>query len=537
MWFGFFNEVIMKKLLQVFLLLIFSDSLIGQNGSPYDCINNHLEYLQPDQFDPLLSAQSFYGSDSLSLVEYAKKLKQVYDGKGLYVFLDDISTDHNYFDSLRQRSVFYPFPSELPKVYVRSIDGQWYYPNEVRGAIDEYHQETYPLGLHLLMNALPHNSHTELFGVSLWQIIGSIILIALFVILFFLFKAISMKGLKAMSATSINFFHDHQKLFQRISTLISALIALNITKVLLPGLQFGPKTSWLIISFLKVITALLIMILILKVVDIIYQYFYRFTKSTSSKMDEQLLPVLKRAVQIILLSFWLIYLLTLFNVDVTALLAGISIGGVAIALAAQDTIKNLFGSVTIFMDKPFQIGDWIKFGEVEGTVEEVGFRSTRIRSFENSLMSVPNARLLDTSVNNYGLRQYRRFKTTIQITYNTPPDKIEIFVEHLRKITELHPCTVNDRTQIHFNNMSESSLDILFYTFFDVVDWEVELKAKQEILLAIMELAQQMDISFAYPSISVYQSNEGKKSQSRNFDSTSFIEDYQKTLSDSYDQT
>ena len=526
----------MKAILKLFCLVIFSKSLFAQNVSPFECIQNHLAYLQPDQYEPFRSGLSFYGQDSTALVDYAKKLKQIYDGQGLYVFINDITTDTDYYDSTRQRAVYYPFPSELPKIYVRAIDGAWYYPPEIYEAIDQYHQETYPLGLHLLINALPHNSHTEIFGISLWQIVGSIILIALLIILFFLFKALSMRVLKTISATFSNFFQEHHKLFARIATIISGLIALNIIKVLIPGLQFGPKASWLIISLLKVVTALLIMILILKVVDILYHYFYRFTQLTSSKMDEQLLPVVKRAVQIILLSFWLIYLLTLFNVDVTALLAGISIGGVAIALAAQDTIKNLFGSVTIFMDKPFQIGDWIKFGEVEGTVEEVGFRSTRVRSFQNSLMSVPNARLLDTSVNNFGLRKYRRFKTTLQITYDTPPKKIEVFVKHLRQITTLHPCTVNDRTQIHFTNMSESSLDILFYTFFDVVDWEAELKAKQEILLSIMTLAEQMGIAFAYPSVSIYQATDIQESKT-SFDAASFFAQYENRLKESYHES
>ena len=201
-------------------------------------------------------------------------------------------------------------------------------------------------------------------------------------------------------------------------------------------------------------------------------------------MDEQLVPIMTRTLQAVIIVIAMLSALQLLDVNVTALIAGISIGGLAIALAAQDTVKNLFGSFTIFLDKPFQIGDWVNFNGVDGTVEEVGFRSTRVRTFANSLVSVPNGKLADMIINNYGLRVYRRYSTTITITYGTKPELIEQFVEGLRQIVALHPDTRKDAFYVHLNGMSSSSLDILFYIFFDVPDWNAELKAKEEILLA-----------------------------------------------------
>ena len=191
----------MKIFLPLFWILIICGHLSAQNQSPYDCINNHLENLQSDRYAPLQSARSFSGPDTSSNVDFAKKLKQVYDGKGLYVFIDDLPKNGNYYDSTRQRSVYYPFPSELPNIYVRSISGQWFYPPEVLEAIDEDHQATYPFGLHLLMNALPHNSHTEIMGVSLWQVVGSVILLALFVLVFFVCRFMSVRLLKIDSTS------------------------------------------------------------------------------------------------------------------------------------------------------------------------------------------------------------------------------------------------------------------------------------------------------------------------------------------------
>ena len=178
-------------------------------------------------------------------------------------------------------------------------------------------------------------------------------------------------------------------------------------------------------------------------------------------MDEQLIPIIRRTLQGIVLAGGLIQVLSILEVNVTTLIAGISIGGLAIALAAQDTIKNLFGSLTIFMDKPFQIGDWINFSGVDGTVEEVGFRSTRVRTFANSLVYVPNGKLADMVVNNYGLRAFRRFKMTLTITYNTPPLLIEKYVEGVRAIIANHPAVRKPGFEVHLNSMSNSSLDIL----------------------------------------------------------------------------
>ena len=221
-------------------------------------------------------------------------------------------------------------------------------------------------------------------------------------------------------------------------------------------------------------------------------------------MDEQLVPILTRTLQSIIIAVAIIYVLRLFNVNVTALIAGISIGGLAIALAAQDTLKHLFGSLMIFFDKPFQIGDAISFNGVDGTVEEVGFRSTRIRTFSNSLVYVPNGKLSDAVIDNLGLRVFRRYKTNITITYDTPPLLIEQFIEGLREIVAIHPATRKDSFEVHLNGMSAHSLDILFYIFFYVSSWKEELTARHEIIMATLKLAEKLGVRFAFPTSSIH---------------------------------
>ena len=226
----------------------------------------------------------------------------------------------------------------------------------------------------------------------------------------------------------------------------------------------------------------------------------RLSDKTDNTLDDQLVPLVRKALRSFVVIIGALFILDNLDFNVTAFLAGLSIGGLAFALAAQDTIKNFFGSLMIFIDKPFQIGDWVTSGEIDGTVEEVGFRSTRIRTFRNSVTYVPNGKLADAVVDNHGLRQYRRFSTKLALTYDTPPHLVELFVEGLRKIVEQHPDTRKDYYEVHLNDLGAHSLDVMFYIFFAVPSWSEELKAKHEILLKVMKLADTLGVRFAFPT-------------------------------------
>ena len=337
----------------------------------------------------------------------------------------------------------------------------------------------------------------DFLGLSLWQYSGIGIFILLCGFLFLVIRYLIGILIRIQK-------ESNRKTWNQIKLLASSWISLKVFGLLLPVLLFPVKFMENIKLILGLATSLLFLLILLKLANVVLSYVDRFTRKTESKMDEQLLPVLKRAVQFVIVAFWLLHLLTLLGVNITTLIAGISIGGLAIALAAQDTLKNLFGSVTIFLDKPFQIGDSIKVGGTEGTVQEVGFLSTRIRSFANSLIYVPNSKLSDSTIDNFGLREYRRYKTMIGLMYNTPPAKIDAFVAGLRKIVEDHPHTRKDAYEIHLNNLGDSAIEILFYIFFKVDNWTGELTSKHDLLMSILTLAEDLGVSFAFSSTSVY---------------------------------
>ncbi len=475
-------------------------------NSPYNTIYVHLYYLQPDSYDPSIASQTLYGvQDSAKADRLAIKLKQIFDGKGLYIKLNMLPQEPDYRDTTTNRFFYTPFPDKAPDIYLERINGKWYYSAETVDAIPDLHKDVYPFGTDLLINLIPKAGHQKFLGLALWQYLGiAIVLLVLFLLQFILSRLLRplVKKLSATALTKTQFIDS--KLVRTIARLLSALVLIRLLKLFLPSLQLPILLMKYLIQFIEVATVIIVAIIGLRIADVFVKYARKITETTESKMDEQLMPIIQRIVQFVIVLAAIVQVLRIMNVNFTALIAGISIGGLALALAAQDTVKNLIGSATIFVDKPFQIGDWINFNDIHGTVEEVGFRSTKVRTFANSLVYVPNGKLADTTINNYGLRIYRRFNTDITITYQTPPYLIEAFVEGIKGIVQKHPDTRKDAYYVYLNSMGASSLNVLLYMFFDTPTYDKELKGKHEILLAIIQLAHTLGVQFAFPSSSIY---------------------------------
>jgi MscS family membrane protein len=154
----------------------------------------------------------------------------------------------------------------------------------------------------------------------------------------------------------------------------------------------------------------------------------------------------------------------------------------------------------VLVDRPFEVGDWIVVKTPKGIVEELGFRSTRVRTFYNSLVTLPNATLVRAVVDNYGKRKYRRTKTHIGVQYDTTPDQMLAFREGIMELVRTHPYTRKDYYQVWFHQFGASSLDLLIYVFFEVPDWSTELRERERLFLDIMRLADRLGVQFAFPT-------------------------------------
>jgi MscS family membrane protein len=239
---------------------------------------------------------------------------------------------------------------------------------------------------------------------------------------------------------------------------------------------------------------------VFRLIDIASGFLAIRAEKTPSRLDDLLIPLVSKSLKVLALLFGLLICAETFHLPIKGLLGGLGLGGMALALASKDAISNLFGSFTVLLDRPFEIGDWVIAENIEGTVEQVGFRSTRIRTFYNSLITLPNSRLTTAIVDNMGRRRYRRVKTTIGVQYSTTPEQLDAFCEGIRELIRRSPASRKDYFHVYFNGFGESSLDVMVYCFLRVPDWSTELREKHQLFTSILRLAQELKVEFAFPT-------------------------------------
>ena len=264
------------------------------------------------------------------------------------------------------------------------------------------------------------------------------------------------------------------------------------------------RTYVLLYAGAQTVTVIAIVIAMFRLADIVQAYLLARATRDQSRFDDLLVPLLVRTFKLAFIVVGCVFVADALDIDYMSLLTGLGLGGLALALAAKDTLGNIFGSLTILLDRSFQIGDWIKIKDIEGTVESVGMRSTRIRTFYNSLVSVPNSELITATLDNYGARQFRRIRTMISVSLDTPPEKIQAFCEGIRHLIASHEFTRKEEYYVYFNEIGPHSLDILLYCFLEVRLWATELRERERLFLDIIHLAKRLDIEFAYPTQTLY---------------------------------
>jgi len=353
---------------------------------------------------------------------------------------------------------------------------------------------------------MPEYAKKKIVNIEIWKFLGLLLMLLIAVLLHAIFKRIIYFVLHKIHNSFIrNNSLTVAKVLKKLAHPISLLIALSFIDKIYPSLQFGLAINkWAFIG-LNITQNAFWTYIFLQLVTVAMHVYSELTAKTQSKLDDQLVPILNNFLKGIVIFVGVLKMLTVFGIDTTAVIAGASIGGLAVALASQDTVKNLIGTFMIFLDKPFHIGDWIEAGGVEGSVEEVGFRSSRIRAADTSIFQIPNSKLSEIVINNKGLRLYRRYNTNVGLRYDTPPELIEAFVKGVREIIIAHPETRSepDSYNVEFTGFGDSSLLILINVYFKSLAWGVEQSSKHKLHIAIVKLAKELGVDFAFPSSTV----------------------------------
>lgn len=254
----------------------------------------------------------------------------------------------------------------------------------------------------------------------------------------------------------------------------------------------------------NVIMIIMIARVILKLIDAASIFLILLTDKTDTSLDDQIVPLLRKTAKVFVCVIAFITVLQGLGISITGMVAGLGIGGLALAMAAKDTLANLFGSVTILIDRPFKVGDTISTGSTAGTVAEIGLRSTRIETFDKTMISIPNAEMANATVENTSARPRRKVSMQIGLTYDTTPDQIRQVIAGINKLLADHPGVDPDGQNVRFTNFGDSTLDINFKYFTIDTGFDGFSQVKQDIGLSIMDLLEGMNVEMAFPTQTVH---------------------------------
>ena len=284
------------------------------------------------------------------------------------------------------------------------------------------------------------------------------------------------------------------------------------------GIDLFFKLIFLYNSFTNILLSTMIIIdiywIFYSITPAIAKVLYDFSRK-NRHFSYELSAFTIRVLRIIIVSLGFITILYNFGVNVTAFMASLGLGGLAFALAAKDTAANIFGSIALMLDQAISVGEWIKVNGVEGTVEDIGMRTTKIRTFEKSVVVVPNSIVANSNIENFSRRGVRRIKMVIGLTYDTSTEQIKAILKDLKEMLSNHPDIAKDQTTlVNFDRFEDSYLGIFFYTFTNTSDWRKYLDIREDLHLKIMQIVDKHGSSFAFPSQSIYIEKFSKQSDS-----------------------
>jgi MscS family membrane protein len=253
-----------------------------------------------------------------------------------------------------------------------------------------------------------------------------------------------------------------------------------------------------------------------RMVDVLAHYLDEVAAGKDETIRGQFLPLIKQALRVFVIIIGSLTVLATVGVNIAGVLGGLAVGGLAISMAAKDTFANFIGTFNMLTDRPFKVGDWISVGDnIDGDVEAIGFRSTRIRTFGKTELTVPNGLLATEVINNWSRMPKRRVKMTIGITYDTKPDQMRKLLKRIEKILDEDEGVDQGYKLVQFTGFGASSLDIFLYYFTKSTVWKEYLDVRERINLKIMETVEDMGLDFAFPTQTIHVKGDGLETLQR----------------------
>ncbi|KXX67614.1 mechanosensitive ion channel family protein [Flammeovirga sp. SJP92] len=490
------------------------DSVEYSQSTPYHALHTHLDFLEEQNYHPKTAARVIPTSvgNLDTRVELAEELKLIFAGKGIYVNQLDLPLQKDHVEKNTGKKRFI-ISDKLPEIYLIKVGERWRYSSYSALKINKIFKETFPPYSRDIIKFVSkiEKGNKYILGLKVWQWgTLAVICVLMYCVYFIIIRLLAFLIKKFFSREGNQYFISTVILKYKRPLTIAILDFLFF--MLIPLLLLDSIIAFRLTVLCKIIFGFTAIVLVFRTADLLVLKV--MTPSTRKKrwnIDAHLTPVLRSSLRIVALMIGFLLFLKILGYNINNIVTGISFGGLIIAFAAQDTVKNFIGSIMLFTDKPFSVGDSIVVKGQSGIVEEIGFRTTKIRTFNNSLVSLPNNIAADNEVDNLGKRQFRRFNTLISLEYGTDRNHVKAFIEGVREAIDKHPTTRKEGYQVRLYQFAPSSIDILLNVFFETDDYNIELQSREELMFTIMEIAEATKVQFAFPTQTIHLNDKKKQ--------------------------
>lgn len=340
------------------------------------------------------------------------------------------------------------------------------------------------------------------------QIIDILIAIGIYLIFRILSKKLSYITIRMIKLKTKNKKSIKNNAFYKPLKVLYAILGLYLAILFLKGsLGISNEIFLIITKGFKIATILLLANGIANSLTTHSDLVNRLKERINPKIEDSMFKFILKAIRIVIYIIASFLVLTELNYNLNGLVTGLGIGSVVITLAAQDTAKNLFGGLVIFLDKPFIVGDWIEVDKYEGTVEDITFRSTRVRSFENSQINIPNSIIANASIINWSRMEKRRNKVNLCLDLDTPLEKVQRVQERIRELLKQHDDVIDDTIIVRFDNISDNGINLLVCSHTNSIDYASFIEEKEKINFKIMQILKEENVELAYDTKTVFLKN------------------------------
>jgi len=341
----------------------------------------------------------------------------------------------------------------------------------------------------------------RIWGNEVWKYVFSLIYIFLAFYISKLLDYLTRVWLKHWAAKTKTTFDD--LILEMLNGPVKVIAFMILLRIGLNVFEWPEVVEQVLAKGFTIIIAIAVTYLVLKFVDLAMGYWRQRAEGQEDQaFNQQLFPIIRKTLKVFVIVVAVLTTLNNMGVNITAAIASLSIGGLAVGLAAQDTLANLFGAVAIFLDKPFKIGDRVQVDGHDGPVESIGMRSTRIRNLDGHLVTIPNKTMGNATIINIAARPNIKTVMNIGVTYDTPVEKVKLALAIIKEIYGGHPKTEN--LVMSFNKFESSSLNILVVHWWNDTDFVACLGGLQEMNLSLKERFDKEGINFAFPTQTLY---------------------------------